>query len=66
MDFDDMEDEDDGHEIVIVVRFTTEAGEDHKEKYTEALAKIQDAMGEADVSATIDGIPVDEEGDSLF
>ena len=66
MDFDEMEEEDDGHEIVIVVRFTTEAGEDHKEKFSEVLGKIQDAVDDADVSQTIDGIPVDDEGDDLF
>jgi hypothetical protein len=66
MDFDEMEEEDDGHEIVIVVRFTTKAGEDHKEKFTEAHGKILDMMGDIDISSTIDGIPVDEEGDLLF
>lgn len=63
----DYEDEDDGHEITVSVRVVVEEGQDHMAKLRELREAIENtSVGEADISYTIDMIPVDEEGDPLF
>lgn len=63
----DYEYEDDGHEITVSVRVVVEEGQDHMAKLRELREAIENtSVGEADISYTIDMIPVDEEGDPLF
>jgi len=66
MDFDEIE-EDDGHEVAITVRFTVEAGQDHLERFREVREAIEStAPDDADISHSIDMMPVDNEGEVLF